>query len=292
MITLQVDVDESLLTLIGRIREFSAGESMANLFPTAVQAVKGAAASVESQWRAYARGEPLPSGDSIKHPTGGYEQSIKTKPQSAWSYDVFSMSSVAHFLEDGTPEVDMKQTHPYGPRGRVAKKKMPGGGFRYVPYLVIPFRWATPGSGAHMGPKNIIPDQIYNALTKGIRKGSFSRTVVLDGKTESPNFWGEAQSRATYQWGSRLKGAGGNIEGLVAMNGDYSNQGDGTLAQKKRYSTYFTFRIISADSPPDAWIKPATKALKIAEQTAAFMRDKVNDMIDAGFRSDIEGWQE
>jgi hypothetical protein len=289
MITLQAEIDESLFALIGRIRQFNADAPLSILFPAAAQAVKGASAAIESQWKAYASGEPLPSGDRVKHPTGGYAASITTKADSLWSYRVFSPISVAHYLEEGTAELDMKQTHPYGPRGRVAKKKIPGGGFRYVPYVIIPFRWATQGSGAHMGPKNVIPDQVYKALTKGIRKNEFSRSVVLDGKTASPNFWGEMQTRAMYQWGDRLKGVGGNLEGLVAMNGDYDNKGDGTLNRKTRYSTYFTFRVISADSPADKWIKPATKPLKIAEQTAAFMRGKVNDMIEAGFKSDLEG---
>lgn len=289
MITLQAEMDESLVELIGKIRQFQQNFPMSVLFPQAAQAVKGAAYAIEAQWKAYAAGEPLPSGDRVKAPSGGYAASIGTRSESLWHYITSSKADVANWLENGTAELDMKQTHPYGPRGRVAKKRIPksqGGGFRYVPYLIIPFRWATPGSGAHMGAKNVIPDQIYKMLTAKMpnKQPAFGRSIVLDGKTQSPNFWGEMQTRSTYKWGDTLQGVGGNIEGLVAMAGQEDKRG-------RRPSTYFTFRVISADSPSGAWIKPAQKALRIAEQTAEVMRGKVNDMIAAGFQADMEGMQ-
>lgn len=289
MITLQAEIDESLAALIGKIELFQQNRAMEELFPSAAQAVKGAAYSIESQWKAYAAGEPLPSGDRVKNSSGAYAASIKTKAQSAWVYDIASRDPVARWLEEGTPELDMKETHPYGPKGRVGKKKIPkrlGGGFRYVPYLIIPFRWATPGAGAHMGAKNVIPEQIYKMLTAKTKgKGpQFSRSIVLDGKTMSPNFWGEMQERATYAWGDRLQGVGGDIEGLVAMAGQADSRG-------RRPSTYFTFRVISADSPAGSWIKPAQKPLRIAAQTAEVMQGKVNDMVAEGFMADMEGIQ-
>lgn len=288
MIVLQAEMDQELVDIIGRIRAFQQDFPLSLLFPTAAQAVKGATAAVQSQWKAYAGGKPLPSGDRIKRPTGGYAASINTTPESLWSYRVASKAAVARWLENGTPELDMKQTHPYGPRGRVAKKKMKGGGIRYVPYVIVPFRWATPKSGAHMGVNNVIPDQVYAAIRSGVRKGTFKKSVVLDGKTNASNFWGDSEARATYAWGDRVKGVGGNIEGLVAMDGTYGDKGDG-LKKVRPTSTYFTFRVISADSPPDRWIKPATKPLKIAEQTASFMSDKVSKMVEAGFYADLKG---
>jgi len=286
MITLQAEIDESLVELIGKVRQFQQNYPLSVLFPTAAEAVKGAAYAIESQWKSFASGEPLPSGDRVKSSSGGYAASIKTRQESVWHYVTSSKAPVARWLEEGTAELDMKETHPYGPKGRVAKKPIPkrlGGGFRYVPYLIIPIRWATPGAGAHMGAKNVIPDQIYKMLTAKTKdkQPRFGRSVVLDGKTSSPNFWGEMQDRSTYKWGDRVQGAGGNIEGLVAMAGAPDKRG-------KQASTYFTFRVISADSPSGSWIRPAQKALKIAEQTAAFMKEKVNTMIADGFAADME----
>jgi hypothetical protein len=283
---IQAEVDESLATLIGRIRQFQQNYPISVLFPQGAQAVKGGAYAIESQWKSYASGETLPSGDRIKNSSGGYAASINTRQNGFWDYTISSKASVAEWLENGTSELDMKETHPYGTRGRVAKKKIPksqGGGFRYVPYLIIPFRWSTPNSGAHMGAKNVIPDQIYKMLTAKYMDKSpmFKRSIVLDGKNKSPNFWGESQSRNTYQWGSALLGVGGNIEGLVAMDAGKDKRG-------RQQSTYFTFRVISADSPASAWIKPAQKALKIAEQTAEAMKGKVNTMIADGFKADME----
>lgn len=289
MITIQAEMDDSLVDLIAKMRSFQQNFPMSVLFPQGAAALKGAAYAIESQWKSYASGEPLPDGERVKSSSGGYAASINTRQESVWHYVTSSKAAVARWLEEGTSELDMKETHPYGPRGRVAEKKIPkrlGGGVRYVPYLIIPMRWATPGSGAHMGAKNIIPDQIYKMLTAKTKdkKQKFGRSVVLEGKTASENFWGELQSRNTYQWGDRVSGVGGNIEGLVAMAGQPNKQG-------RRQSTYFTFRVISADSPAGSWIKPAQKAMRIAEQTASFMQAKVNTMIADGFQADMESIQ-
>lgn len=291
MIVLQAEVDEGVAAIISKIRAFKQDFPLSVLFPEAADATRGAAAAIQAQWKAYASGDPLPSGDRVKNPTGGYAAGIRMRSDSQWSHHIFSKDAVARWLEDGTPELDMKQTHPYGQRGRVAKKKIKGGGFRYVPYIIIPFRWATPGYGAHMGAKNVIPDQIYRKVLMAREKGggqTFRRTIVLDGRTASPNFWGDMEGRATYAWGSRLKGVGGNLEGLVAMDGSYEADAGGKMKKRTPYSTYFTFRVISADSPAGAWVKPATKAMRIAEQTAAFMRDKANKMVEEGFQADLE----
>lgn len=284
MITLQADISSDLVEIIGRIRQYQMDFPLSVMFPTAASATKLAAAAIQEQWKAYAGGEPLPSGDKIKRPTGGYAASIGLQSESLWSHTISSSASVARWLEYGTPEVDFKETHPYGQRGRVAKKKIKGvkGAYRYVPYLIVPFRWATPGAGAHMGPKNVIPEQIYKMILSGYRKKTFARSIVLDEKTASPNFWGDMEQRNTYQWGSRVQGVGGNIEGLVSMQGMTKKNG-------KRESSYFTFRIISADSPASAWIKPATKALRIAEQTAAYMAPKVSKMVEDAFMADMGG---
>ncbi len=282
MILLQAEIDGELVDIISKIRAFQQDFPLATLFPTAASAVRASAYAIQEQWKAFASGEPLPSGDKVKNSSGAYAASINTSQQSLWSYNILSKAAVARWLEEGTPEVDFKQTHPYGPRGRVAKKKIKGGGFRYVPYIIIPFRWATPNAGAHMGIKNVIPEQIYSAIQSGIRKGTFKRSVVLNGKTASDNFWGEEQQRNTYDWGDRLKGMGGAINGLVAMAGQPNKKGT-------RQSTYFTFRVISADSPASAWIKPATKAMKIAEQTANMMAGKVSKVVEAGFYADLKG---
>lgn len=284
MITLQAVIDQELIDIIAKIRAFQQDYPLSVLFPAAASAVQEGAAAIQEQWKAYASGEVLPSGDRVKNPTGGYAASITMNRQTLWAYRISSGADVARWLEDGTPEVDFKETHPYGTRGRVAKKKVKGspGVFRYVPYIIIPFRWATPGHGAHMGAKNVIPDQVFAKLRAGIKKGTFQRSVVLDGKTASPNFWGEAQSRNTYEWGDRVKGVGGNVEGLAAMKGAPDKKG---VAR----SSYFTFRVISADSPAGSWIKPATKALRIAEQTAQFMSDKVSKLVEAGFYEDLKG---
>lgn len=282
MITIQAVADQELIDLISKITAFQQDVPISMLFPSAAGAVRDCAIAIQEQWKAYALGEPLPSGDRIKNPTGGYAASINVSKETVWTYRISSGADVARWIEEGTSEVDFKLTHPYGAKGRVAKKKVKGspGVFRYVPYMIIPFRWATPKSGAHMGAKNVIPEQIYARLRSDIRKGTFKRSVVLDETTASPNFWGENQERRTYEWGDRIKEEG-NISGLVAMKGLTDKRG---VAK----SSYFTFRVVSADSPAGSWVKKATKAMKVAEQTAQFMSGKVSKLVEAAFYKDLK----
>jgi hypothetical protein len=285
---MQASIDSDIFEAVDRMKQFSMGLPMSVMFPNAAQAVKSGAYAIAEQWKSYAGGESLPSGDKIKNPTGGYAAGIAVKQNGMLDYTIYNHSDIAEWIENGTQAADFKQTHPYGPRGRVAKKKIPkkeGGGYRYVPYLIVPYRWKTPVKGAStVGIKNVIPEQIYNRLRTEIRKGAFKKTIVLEGEKYTSNFWGELQNRTSYSWGSRLQGDAfegvenslntgtPNISGMVKMQG----------------AGYMTFRVISADSPKNSWIKPATKGMQIAKQTSDFMAEKVDKMVNEAFNADLK----
>jgi hypothetical protein len=290
MITMQASIDSDIFDAIDSMKQFSMGLPMSVLFPNAAQAVKAGAYAIAEQWKSYAGGESLPSGDKIKNPSGGYAKGIAVKQNGMWDYTIYNHSDIAQWLEDGTKAVDFKQTHPYGNKGRVAKKKIPkkeGGGYRYVPYLIIPIRWGTPENGARIGIKNIIPEQIYNKLRVEIKSGTFKKTIVLAGNKYTSNFWGDMQKRSSYSWGSRLQGdAFKGIENSETTGTPYIS---GLVAMEKgRGSGYMTFRVISADSPQNSWIKPATKGMQIAKQTADFMTGKVDKMVNEAFNVDLK----
>lgn len=256
----------------------------AGAMPATEEAFKAGVKIVEATWKSYAMGAPIPGTSySVKNPTGGYAAGVKVKQSGPFDYTVYNDSKVAAGIENGTPQLDMKQTHPYGNKGRVANKGTRTNP-RWVPYLIVPFRWGTPGaSGGHF--RNIIPEQIYAMLRTQIKAGSFIRTQVTEETHVEPNFWGEAVQRANYQgengrpdWGSMLRGVGGDIEGLSVMDADTA---------KKSGSTYFTFRVISADSPEGSWIRPATPARNVAKHVVENSRDIISEMVEDALKTDL-----
>ncbi|MFZ4618795.1 MAG: hypothetical protein ACOYM2_21730 [Rectinemataceae bacterium] len=252
--------------------------------PQTTEAFKTGVREIEATWKSVANGAPLNGEVLVKNPSGGYAAGVKVRQVGPFDYTVYNDSKGAEGIENGTPPLDMKQTHPYGPKGRVANKGTKTNP-RWVPYLIVPFRWGTPGaSGGHF--RNIIPNQIYSMLRMQIRAGQFIRTQVASETHSEPNFWGEAVQRAQYQgengregWGSMLRGIGGNIEGLSAMDAD--------TRKKKKGSAYFTFRVISADSPAGSWIKPATPAKNVAKKVADYTRDIITEMVEAAIKADL-----
>lgn len=262
-----------------RLKAIGAGS-----LPATVSAFEAGVKVTQSTWKSYAMGEPIPGSPyRIKHPTGGYAAAVQVRSDGPFDYTVFNESQAARELDEGTAQLDMKLTHPYGPKSRVANhgtKMNP----RWVPYLIVPFRWGTPGSsGGHF--RNIIPDQIYAMLRTQIKSGVFVRTKVLPTSHVEPNFWGDSVQRAEYEgeggqenWGSMLRGVGGNMEGMSVMDAD---------TKKKRSSTYFTFRVISAESPAGSWIKPATPAMHITQHVADNVKDIISEMVESGIKVDL-----
>lgn len=301
MISVKVLFDADLAQAISMIHRLSMNESMEKLFPTGAAVTKIAAHSISEQWKDYAAGAPLPNGQKIKQPRAEYAKSIKVKENGPFDYTIYSDDDkTANFYENGMSSYDMKETHPYGPKSRVAKRKIPkrfGGGYRYVPYVIVPFRWATPGAGAHMGAKNVIPQQLYSRILSSMRKGGFKRTMTLDSKKLEPNYFGDMVERAMYasedgigDWGSQVgRGMLSDIDGLDYSKSDGTPYVSGLSAMNNKGQTnYMTFRVISADSPSGSWIHPGVKGRHVAQQTADKMEKEINEMIANGFLSDVK----
>jgi hypothetical protein len=50
---------------------------------------------------------------------------------------------------------------------------------------------------------------------------------------------------------------------------------------------YFTFRVISRESPAGSWIKPATQGRPITQGVVNASQKDVNELMDAAFRRDL-----
>ncbi|MBA7579490.1 hypothetical protein ES708_21361 [subsurface metagenome] len=232
-------------------------------------------------WKSVASGNPF-GGIRLKSPSGGYAASIKAKQISPFNWVIYSSAKVAEFLEHGTKRVDFKETHTKGKKSRVAYKKGEDGEILKVGYLIVPFRHATPGARG-----NPMPETIYKTIRAKIKSGRFQKSVVEKAPAESgklePNWPGELIPRATYSWGSKFRQQGlkrefANLEGMVVFD---------VGSSRAMRSTYFTFRVISAESPPGSWIKPATPPLHITKAVVNATMKDIEDLIRYGLEKDL-----
>jgi hypothetical protein len=264
MIKMKIEMQDDVLQQVVNRLSVLDGRSM----PATAAALGDAASIIRDIWRGYTTGAvTLPGVDPLKKPQGGLARTIRIQKIGPFNYQVVSNSEIMNYLIDGTDEVDMKQTHTRGPRSRVIQK----GPRKGTPYLIVPFRWGTPKT---VGFRNVMPVEVYAMVSKK----KFERTVVAKSTHIEPNALGQQVERKDYEkWGSRLSGEEfGNMNGMVNMRG-----ADGKSAG------YFTFRVISKDSPAGSWVKPATQGKPITQGVVNAGQGEINDVIDTAFRRDL-----
>jgi hypothetical protein len=256
---------------------------------------------IQSRWIDFANGGSLTGvTEPLKNPTGGYARSIRTKKIGPFEYEIFSEAKIAERVENGTKELDMKKTHPYGPRSRMSKKT----GY---PYVIIPFRWGSPenGDGDRVGfGKSIITAGVYNKqlLDKSFKASRVTASPNTSDKT--PNAHGQMVGRGRYSWGSRLNMEQiiNNAEPDVSINQMFNMNGmvrfengldkNGNIGGK-RYGGYFTFRIISANPESKSWkqnkwIRPATPGVPVTKIVAEKTQEDIEKMVESGIMEDFK----
>lgn len=241
------------------------GDNGAKIMPNTSRAFNMAAKLIQKSWQNWAMGGSLIGADDIKNPNSRLASSIHIRKINDFDLSIETDSRYMERIQKGSPEFDMKGKYPYGNKSRVSKKG--------IPYLIIPFRWGTPnksgGARAHFG--NTIPLEVYKIL----QSRNFRRSRTTGNTHSEPNFRGEDVQRAEYDWGDRVKDDdAGNANGMVKMR---SNTG----------STYFTFRVISANSPQNAWVRkevPPNDVVSAVERTS---RKNVEDIVQAGLEQDL-----
>ncbi|WP_461246369.1 hypothetical protein [Treponema sp. R6D11] len=265
MIRFSVTVDSEILQRLATMG--------ARAFPAGKAAFDASANLIQSQWQAWAMGGSLNGIPEISSPSANLARSIKIRKNSAFDVNIESESIQAQRIQEGTEELDMKTTHPFGNKSRVSKEG--------VPYLIVPFRWGTPNAqgGARAHFKNVIPQNMYSAVLAFKMETSRRKTVREDGSTAvhiEKNYRGQSIQRSEYDCGGRIK-ADGNVNGLVSFPDE----------SKKRGSTYFPFRIISRDSPADSWIRKAVPPVDVTGALERTTRPVVEDMIRTGLEADL-----
>ncbi|HWQ07802.1 MAG TPA: hypothetical protein VN436_01795 [Holophaga sp.] len=253
------------------------------------QAADITAAMAEELYRGYLLGKPLPgSGAQIKHPS----RTAKTAYRRQVGMMVWALgnsSDAAKGIENGQPQLDMKECLPTAPRARRTKAtaKEPGGHL----YLIIPFRHATSDakvndSGYTATGMRAMPTKVYS-MVKALEH---STTLGTEGKRLSAT--GYLVPAWRYEWKGRLskkmmKAAG--IAGLDKQEGWKVSPYQGMVRMGKAgHTTYLTFRIMSQTSPASSWVRKEQKpfpALATAIKTAM---DASAESLAAAFVADLQ----
>ena len=285
MVKLNITMDNDILQQLQMaLARFGGGH-----LPGVSMAMRQSADLVRGTWRGFARGGSLTGIESLKNPSGKYARSIKIDRKGPFDYEIYSEAKVADWIENGTEDLDMKTTHPYGPRSRISKKG--------VPYLIVPFRWGTPGRNGQkrVGFRNIIPEQIYKQLLISRKKKFKFQTSKVTASADSSdnlelnynNHMVGVASRAKYEWGDRVFSA--DVDSLTDGSRE-DHFADGMVkmeGQNRKSSGYFTFRIISANSPAESWKRKGMKARHVTNAVASVTRETINDIIDSAAREDL-----
>lgn len=238
MIRFDVTVDSELLDQLAAL---GLGKSAGKVFPIGSAAFSESAQFIRGTWKEWLNGGDLDGIPKNKYPSPNLGNSIRIRENAPFDVNIESDSARVQRIQEGTEELDMKNTHPFGKKSRVSEDG--------IPYVIVPIRWGTPnskgGKRAHWG--NFISKPLFEsqfAKMKTSKKTGYvkkSGEIVGHVHTE-PNYRGEDVIRQEYQWGGRHEGDG-NMDGMVRMAG-----GGG----------YFTFRVISAlqfVTAPNAWIR-------------------------------------
>lgn len=247
--------------------------------PNLSSAVSGVAAHAQGMWRGYAGGNPLPDGSVINARSGRYMNSIQVRELGPFAVETYSDSPYASAIEDGVPARDMKSMLDTSMKVRMSKA-----GKRY---LIIPFRWGTPGAKTFGG--NVLPDAVHEhakAMTASRVKGVGQRESgngAWDVKTRAPF----KVAKREYSWGGRLTkdqinqaGTFGTMAKRMAGMVKFQNPGDGA-----KHSQYMTFRVMVEGS--SGWIAQAIAGKHPARTVADVMRPKAKQIFEAALETDM-----
>lgn len=279
LIKVNVELSDDILSQLRASLAGFSGKNGSKIMPGTSRAFSMAAKLIQKSWQNWAMGGSLIGANDIKNPNSRLASSIHIRRMSDFDISIETDSRYMERIQNGSPEFDMKTKYPYGKKSRVTQS----GKNRGVPYLIIPFRWVTPnkdGSArAHFG--NTIPLELYKIL----KSRKFSKSQRTESTHIKPNASGENIERSEYTWGDRI-----TVDDVLTAAGDegISDNVFGMVKMKaKGKSTYFTFRVISANSPPNSWKRKAVPPNDVISAVEKTTKQNVEDILQAGLEQDL-----
>lgn len=245
-------------------------------------AVKRVAGHGQQIWQGYASGAALPDGRQIRARSGGYMKSIQRRELGDFREEVYSDSPYAKPLEEGMPARDLKKMLDTSSKVRVGKT-----GKRY---LIIPFRWDTPGATQENRPMG---QEVHDIM----RQKAFAASHII-GMATRPSGLGAYDihtrkmmvvPQRLYKWGDRLKAEHldeakvfgvqrRRMLGMVKMQ-NRIGQGGG------KHSQYLTFRVMSEGS--SGWVARAVPGYFPARATAEHLQPLAEQAFRAAVKQDV-----
>lgn len=252
-------------------------EAGPNALPNLASAVNAVSLMAQDKWRTYAKGDKL----GIGFQTGRYHDSIQVREMGKFAAEVYSDLPYAQAIETGVPARDMKIMLDTSMKVRMSKA-----GKRY---LIIPFRWGTPGTktyGGNVMPSNAV-HEVAQAMTASRTKGTEARISgngAWDIKTRAPF---KVEQRI-YAWGSRLTkdqinqaGTFGTLAKRMAGMVKFQNLTRGG----SKDTEYMTFRVMVEGS--SGWIAKAIAGKYPARTVADEMRPLAKQIFEQALSEDM-----
>ena len=253
-----------------------------NDLPILKGVMRSVAIAVKDRW-----GHSIQEGS--KNSRGMLSQSIQIEEKDngfrIYSTDPKRMA----IIEFGRGGWDMKQTHLWGTKTRIATAKTdsPDGrimaGDKY-PYLIIPFRHGTPGTR-----QNPMPKEIKNLIDRLKRKNQFGISSVAKRISIEKNRYGEDIERKTYQWAVNAH----NQSIAAIKHGDERiDLGDTRYSRYRgmvnmQDSGYLTFRIMSAKSRPNSWHNPPVAGKNYLKKSVDFVMPEAEEAFKEALKAEI-----
>lgn len=275
MTTLEiVPTDSKLTDLIANFKKTAQSEK----YPNTLQSLDAVGEAIQTGWQM-----KVGSKGKIERKAQGLSQTI------------FSTDKMVHWLEFGLPSYDMKDTHTKGAKSRTIKSRVNSkgetvtswyakrGNTRYKVhagdrYLIIPFSHQTGDKAPAGSPPNFA--SIYRKYYKGFQATEVtgSREEVQKNK-DAPNF-GKMVKRATYSYGDKVQNPTlpKNLQGIVRMKQDT----DGA-----KRSGWVSFRVLSQNSPADAWIHPGIQKQQHLKKMLDKNKMKIEEIVLDGMKKDL-----
>jgi hypothetical protein len=257
------------------------------LFPNSIRAIQGLAQAAQERWINYASGKlALPDGRTLHRNTGSYAESIRIEVdypggETLVSYVVYSDDPKAEWIENGVPAWDMHKVLNTSHKVRISKEGKK--------YLIIPFRWGTPGSlavGAYVGRE--MPRPVYTWWLEPTRQNSLITGTFQEKSVQDNQTWVD---RNIYNWGDRLTredieelgldpddGMGKNMVGMVR----FRNRENTSLG-----SQYINFRVLS-EANPKGWRNTGYEGYKIGEAVHQFVLEHYPALMNEALNADVE----